>query len=601
MHFPLAKFDEFSKHLIIDSKEESLRPLYPLLGTQRRFVSEIARGIERGIHWFVILKARQIGISTISQALDLFWPNQFPGLNGGLVVHDGAARDQFRSQFEMFRQYLPRDWRPPITQHNPNQMVFKNGSRLFYAVAGTKKRGGALGKAKALAFLHATEVSAWGDPEGIASLKATLAEDNPHRLYIWESTAQGFNHYHDMWLEAKQATTQSAVFIAWWHNERYRKSRESDEFRVYWGKTGKPNHYERTAMRDVAALYGDTIDEEQWAWYRWQLKEKQGDELLMQQNYPTTEMEAFITTGTTFFNGAMLTEFMKGLKSAEAPPAKTYRVEVRGEFKDTELVVVNSRFATLWVWEEARADGAYIVAADPAYGSSDWGDRFVVSVWRAYADRLIQVAEFVDHQTDTYAFAWIIAYLAGYYSPGPIPCHVILEINGPGQAVLNELNNLKRMRFMAPSDPARAGIANVMRGISQYVYRRPDSFGGTGMLQWQSTYQTKRRAMYTLRDYLSRRMMEVRSEGLVEEMKGIEEEAGSAPEGTGRSKDDRVTAASLAAVCWDSAVRARLIQRGVSYRAEGERQSTIPPSGAQRALTNYLQAIGLPKSGYGKR
>ena len=68
-----------------------------------------------------------------------------------------------------------------------------------------------LGQGKAITYLHGTETASWGNEEGLASLIASLAEKNSERLYMFESTAQGFNMFHDMYKVAKRAKTQQRL------------------------------------------------------------------------------------------------------------------------------------------------------------------------------------------------------------------------------------------------------------------------------------------------------------------------------------------------------------------------------------------------------
>ena len=82
----------------------------------------------------------------------------------------------------------------------------------------------------------------------------------------------------------------------------------------------------------------------------------------------------------------------------------------------------------------------YSRGGDPAYGSAAWADRSVVEVWRCYADRFEQVAEFCTPEITTYKYAWVICYMAGAYKNSMVN----LEINGPGEAVLGEIDNLRR-------------------------------------------------------------------------------------------------------------------------------------------------------------
>ena len=85
MNFNLNQFYKFCSKLQIETKEQGLRNLDNLLGTQTYVMDEITQGLKDNIHFFVILKGRQLGITTISLALDLYWHYLNNGLNGTLV------------------------------------------------------------------------------------------------------------------------------------------------------------------------------------------------------------------------------------------------------------------------------------------------------------------------------------------------------------------------------------------------------------------------------------------------------------------------------------------------------------------------------------
>ena len=79
MRFPLERFNDFCSELTIDSKERGQLLLTQdnQLTTQKYFSREIARGLDDDIHFFVILKGRQEGITTICAAY-----GSCPGLDG---------------------------------------------------------------------------------------------------------------------------------------------------------------------------------------------------------------------------------------------------------------------------------------------------------------------------------------------------------------------------------------------------------------------------------------------------------------------------------------------------------------------------------------
>ena len=303
MNFDLQKFYKFCSELKIETKEEGLKKMGKLLGTQTYTMGEIAKGLENDIHFFVILKGRQLGITTISLALDLYWQFTHPGWQGTLVADTEENRDMFRSTLAMYMEGLPKEYKIPLVAHNRNQMVLKNRSRIFYQIAGNKSR---LGQGKAITYLHGTETASWGNEEGLASLIASLAEKNPERLYMFESTAQGFNMFHDMYKTAKKAKTQRAIFCGWWRNEFYSVPGDSNIYKVYWD--GKLTGEEKEWTRDIKKLYGIEINSRQMAWWRWKMAEVIEDEALMYQEFPPTEDYAFVMTGSNFFSNSRCTD-----------------------------------------------------------------------------------------------------------------------------------------------------------------------------------------------------------------------------------------------------------------------------------------------------
>lgn len=583
MSFDLKKFYRFCAQLQIETKEKGLQRLGSLLGTQTYVMGEIAKGLEDGAHHYVILKGRQLGITTISLALDLYWVFTHPGLGATLVTDTEENREMFRSTLGMYHEHLPKEFKIPVDGHNRNQMVLRNRSRLFYQVAGLRAKG-SLGRGKAITYLHGTETSSWGDEEGLASLLASLAETNPDRLYMFESTARGFNMFHDMYVTAKRARTQRAIFCGWWRNEFYSADPESAVYKTYWD--GRLTPEEREWTRDIKKLYGVEINSRQMAWWRWKLAEGIRDDALMYQEFPPTEDYAFVMTGTSFFSNARCTDAMKEAK--KDVPAY-YRYVMGATFADTEVIKSQERLATLKIWEEPIDTAYYVIGADPAYGSSDWADRFCLSVFRVYADGMEQVAEFATSELNTYQFAWVIAHLAGAYRNSTLN----LEVNGPGQAVINELRNLKR-QAASLGGPQGKDLMNVLGHMQNYMWRKNDNLGGiTNSIGWLTTGPSKERMLNYMKDYFERGMMRVRSVDTIEEMKSIVRDGGSIQAG-GRGKDDRVIATALASAAYAEQLWPRLVQMKIT-RENNRAQDNMRPEDVQgsRAVSTYLKKIGL--------
>jgi len=583
MNFDLQHFYRFCRELKVETKELGIQRLgQRLLGSQTYVMEEVAKGLNQGTHFFVILKGRQLGITTISLALDLYWHFKNPGFQGTLTTDTEENRDQFRTTLAMYMDGLPPEFKIPLMTHNRNQMVLKNRSRLFYQVAGLRAKG-SLGRGKGITYLHGTETSSWGDEEGLASLLASLAEKNPNRLYLFESTARGFNMWHDMWQVAKKARTQKAIFCGWWRNELYAADPKSDVYKVYWD--GKLSPEEKEWTREIKKLYQVEINTRQIAWWRWKLNEGLKDEALMYQEFPPTEDYAFIMTGSSFFSHTRCTDQAKVAKQLMP---RNYRFSMGQYFEDTELIQSTERMATLKIWEEPIDNAYYVIGADPAYGSSDWADRFCIQIYRAYADGLDQVAEFATSEINTYQFAWIICYLAGAYKNSTLN----LEVNGPGQAVINEMRNLRRQaQTMEPKKARR--LDDVLSHMQHYLWRRNDSLGGvSNSLGYLTTHSSKERMLNYFKDYFERGMMNVYSMDLLEEMKSVVRDQGSIA-AYGRNKDDRVIATALACVAYAEQLMPRLMQMRMTRARKEEAITPVQEPIMDRQINNYLKALGV--------
>lgn len=563
----LPVFLSFIGNLRIESKEMRGAQVLTPYGAQLRFLAEMCEGLERGVRSFTFLKARQLGISTISLAADIFWLSVHDGIQGALVTDTEGNRDKFRIILARYIESLPRTLRPAIKKHNRNNLVLANGSVLDFLVAGTKRKTD-LGKSRALNFVHATECSNWGDPEGIASLQASMAETHPDRLYIFESTANGFNGFWKMWQQAKaDVDTQKAIFIGWWAKETYRVSRETELFKRYWD--GSRTDEEIGKCDQVLEQYGHKVNAEQVAWYRWKTMTSAAGEPMMAQNFPWTEEEAFVMTGQSFFPTRKMQTLLNDMIEIN-PPFKAMRYHFSDAFDKTKLEqVAAADEADLQVYEEPAHDGVYAIGCDPAYGRSDYKDRHVIEVWRCYADRLVQVAEFATEVPETYQVSWALAHLAGSYAN----CIINLEITGPGRAIMDGMRSLRQLfdAGMLPGVRQNSDLSDVFGAVRWYLYHRPDSLSAGYIYNFNTTYDNKHVILNQMRDSFVLNHLEVRSHALADEMRTLVQDGGKI-EAAGENKDDRVFATALAHKAWADWLRMPLVEAGDTFDVVRKRE-----------------------------
>ena len=584
-------FYDFLKHVTIISKDEG-RVRLEMYDAQRYFFDQIFDGLRHDQHWFVCGKGRQLGITTGCYLLDMFYPAAIPGIQGAIVFDSADNLRVFRELFKESIAALPPSHRLAIRggKDNRTYMAFENSNMLQYLVAGTKKGQGSLGRSRGLNYCHASEVSYYGDPEAFDNFQNTLSEVFPYACYIFESTGKGYGLLYDLWEDAvADQLTKRAIFVSWWRKRTYAIPKGTPLFKKYgWAQLSAD---EREATEVVLRDYGHRITMEQWAWYRHRADprarleggaddtgESDRQELITQE-FPHFPEQMFRGTGTPFIPAQYLAP-----AEARAQKAlfKAYTYHLGDDVTATKIEP--TRFinkAHLKVWVEPHPNGRYIVAADTAFGLSDEGDAFCAQVFRCYADRLVQVAEFCDRTVQPYQFAWVLIHLCGWYHN----CRYVLELNGSGDAVWTEMKNLKTRLEEGSLRPPRAdpeaptdeelreenSWRNIFAKVMQYYYHRQDSLGGGGYnYHMRTTFENKFTFMCQMSDRFILGQLEVLSVQALKELRTLRKD-GRSIQPEVKKKDDRAVTLGLGVKAYLDAEWRSLNAAGATYEAETEK------------------------------
>lgn len=552
--------------------------------SQRRILDEITAGMDAGIRTFLILKSRQLGSSTIVVILGLFWLAFYPRTKGAFVCDTDKTRDVFRETIRNIINSIPESYfggKFGIKKGSDNKyfMAFTNGSQLDFLVAGTSASKEKWGESSGYSLVILTEVASYGSEDGLNNFEEAMSDDNPERLYIYEGTAKGHNHWHTRWKAARNDPfTKRCIFVGWWGKELNVIERKDPRFAVF-GLT-PPDDRERAKIAAVKDRYGWEITQEQLAWRRWRDADESKSEASLNQNQPWIEEEAFVLSGRSYFQLRLL---MKDYERVGEVAFKGYRFWLGEDFWSGTLEELDpEKGATvkdidLRVWYPPMPEGRYVIACDPAGGSNEKNDRHAISIWRCYADKLVQVAEYADNRTDTRQAAWVLAYMAGAYRN----CMVILELGGGyGNAVTVELNHIRDMLKSDMYASKRSSKGNdwtdFLDNARYYIYRRPDAPTGQGyILNFQTTGNLKRQVFSEYRDSHINGSVVINSKPLVEEMQTVVQD-GDTIGAPNNQKDDRTVAACLANHAWIQHERQGLMMMGdtlavVEARENGER------------------------------
>ena len=610
-------FYTFLNKSFVNSKEKGRMCLGAnLYWGQRKFISTVFDALEADIHNVYILKSRQLGLTTISRALTAYYIGMHPGMHGALVFDTQPHKDSARLELANLISNLdPKLKFPKVIgqggRGNRDSLELANESRMLFMSAGVKqsKSSGTLGRSEGLTMAHCSELCSWDNPEGLKSFQQSLSEFHPNRLYIYESTARDFNQWADLWNDACEDDRHCAtLFLGWWAREDQQIAQDDIDFEVY--GTTPPSEKERERIAAVKELYDVEIMPEQLAWIRRKVDptarpdgdtdagfDTEDNTMLSEQAW--TADEAFQQAGAKFFGAKALTDLTRKNVSSKF---KAYMFWCGMEFPPRVYHAENLKMTELKVWEEPDNDGVYVMGIDPAYGENENNDRSAIQICRCYADGLDQVAEYAWPMITTYQLAWVIAALLGWYGQGRAEIRYILELNGPGTAVFNELKNLKgKIEAMRSSiEVQEKGISDVFKNVKTYIYQRPDSMGAGFNFHWVTNISRKVTIMERLRDFISNGKLRVRSGALVEEMKAVSRE-GDTIKAPDSMKDDRTIALALATYYWETKVMMPLIsQRRTRESEEARRRLSIVDQVSlfnQNHLEDYFRSKRMSRVG----
>ena len=576
-------FYNFLNYVTVSSKEKGQMVLGEnLYRAQTMFYESIFDGLAEDVHEFFVLKSRQLGISTGTRALSLFWIGMHEGLRGAMVFDSASNTASARREIEETLDNLPASLHfPKIRSRNRERLILENDSWLTFMQAGTKysRAGGGLGRSLGLNFVHASEISSWANEEGITSFKQSLAETWPDRLYIWESTARGYELWHEMWEEAKADTLRKrTLFIGWWAKDNQRFDSDTPEFDLYGREP--PNRREDDRIRGVKDLYDWDITPEQLAWYRWKtdpardLEEDDPEDSNILQEQPWVEDEAFQQSGSTFFMAEKLTEL--SIKATGGPKPQAFRFWPGLDFVNSDIQPSRTyREVELRMWEEPVQDSWYVVAADPAFGHDEENNESAAQVLRCYADGIDQVAEYASATIQPHHFAWLICTLIGYY--GSKPNNQVMfacELNGPGEEVWRQYNMVRtevQVGYLRQAAEAK-GLSEMFRTARSYIFQRSDSMSAGHAYQWVTNQQRKVQMMEAGRNYLHNGIFVPRSLDMLTEMRAITRD-GDKIGAENRRRDDRTFAAFLGIRAWDDKIRRAMIAGNRTREAERAKRS----------------------------
>lgn len=364
---------------------------------------------------FMVLKSRQIGFSTLGQAIIYCIMSTVPYVRGHLVA-DLVEKCQII--YGMWRFYYDNDawWMRPelVKETNPVQLKDSYLAKSQYLYESAERREKA-GRGFMAQINHFSEVD-WWPADMCASIISSLLKvvpDEPGTMVMMETTGNMINgtfYKRFMLAYTGELGEYRAFFFEWFKHTEYKMPLSRGEAR---GKTAE-EFFESLNDQDQELWTVNKLTAEQMNWYVTKRKEEMlGDDKtldLFKREYPSSIDEAFLGANANFFDPNMVKVDavrlgqksgrkivpLENVTTCSAPVLDDGlpRHYARCSLDCDELnlcrapKLTDDNLGLVRIYERPRPGMPYVVTADSArgqlaqrnvVGSQDWD---VIDVWR---------------------------------------------------------------------------------------------------------------------------------------------------------------------------------------------------------------------------
>lgn len=494
------------KQLTIRTKDLELVPIRPNWA-QTEFLHTHDEQVRQGKPVrIVVLKARQLGLSTITNALLFARSFVYEQSHSLVIAHENDASEYLFGMTHLFWETFPyHDLYTPKYISRRELSWKETGSSIRIATARNVKAG----RGRTVHALHASEVAFWEHPEETMLGMRQTIPNRPGSMIVLESTANGVgNWFYDVWNAAVSNDVDYVpLFFPWWKHYEYT------------GSASGLNAPLGALNSDEKLLTKLGVSEDHLVWRRWAIRNlADNNEDTFRQEYPATPEEAFIASGTNVFP-------IHKLKEVYEPQRGQRGFLFRGDGGQVEFKPDISGPLTIFRLPSSDRDwGKYFVGGDPTH--TTFGDNAVAQVINR---RTYEQVAIWQGKIDPMSFGEELAKLGTFYNNATIST----EIEGPGYATVGRLVEMNYPQLWQArwADKSPGKIA--------------DTYG------WSTTFKRKEWAVGHLLKLVVDRDITIHHDNTMNEMRNyVTLPQGGYGNAGGRDKhDDCVMALAIACIC----------------------------------------------------
>lgn len=422
----------------------------------------------------IILKARQLGFSTLSLGLQYEYCTSREGAQSLMLSYDEESATDLFERVHLMHEHSPI--RPMTRFSNRRELHFANpdktaanqlpglNSKIRLGTAGRTR----IGRSKTLRFVHASELAFWENPKkAMLALENALAND-ADTIEIIESTANGVGGvFYDRWQRANNPEARGdwrPFFAAWFKDPTYTRPLVEGRMEPIPSCAADAEAFleeEETLRKEFQ------LTQEQLNWRRWAIVNKCDNSLeQFRQEYPSTPEEAFLTTGRPVFNRMRLFLRKQQLEAEDQRRTTSQEPmrEIRGE------LTVTSGSTSRRIAFKPLPEGRLYVYGWPVHGRDYWigaDSAQGVTIGEDTDNACAQVIDRFSFQqvacwwgkAEPKDFAYVLERLGYYYNTAML----VPEVNNHGHTVVAYLEDWRYPRIFMREDFDHTNVKLLMR------------------------------------------------------------------------------------------------------------------------------------------
>lgn len=314
----------------------------------------------------VILKARQLGFSTIAESILFKETTTKFNVNTGIITHQDEATKNLFNMSKLMYECLPQEMKPAKKASNAQELIFDNDkgtglkSKIRCMTAGSQ----GVGRSYTYDNLHVSELAFWPGNKKTTMTGLLQAVPNlPSTIIIIESTANGFEYFKEIWDGAVAGENDFIPLFVGWN--------ELKDYQMPY--TG----FELTS-EEIQLQRDYNLSLEQLTWRRWCIRNNCSNDIeQFKQEYPITPEEAFISTGACYFNKEIIMGRINKIKNIKPLRKGYFSYSINGN-KISDIEFIDDDKGYIDIYEEPKDGHPYVLGGDTAGDGSDYFTGLVI-------------------------------------------------------------------------------------------------------------------------------------------------------------------------------------------------------------------------------